>query len=135
MRTTTFVRMYQLLAITLLVAAPASAQVYGLAPAEKSAVIDAASRRSDSDNPALLPALPQDRRPHGEIGAMIGTGGARGIYGSIDAPLGNSGSAAFAFSHTRIPGIDRYRSQGPGFLGRNALDRQNFGFKRHQPDF
>ena len=130
----TFDRMVRLFTLVLLAAAPASAQVYGLSPTEKSAAIEAASRRPDADDPALLPALTQDRRPHGEVGAMIGTGGARGIYGVIGVPLGDTGSATFAFSNTRLPGFYGNPLQG-GFLGRRNLAQQNFGFGFNQPVF
>ena len=89
----------------LCIAAPASAQVYSLSPAEKSAAIEAASQRLDADDPALLPALPQDRHLHGTFGAMIGTGGSRGIHGIVGIPLGETGSATLAFSQTRLPGL------------------------------
>lgn len=89
----------------LIVAVPASAQVYSLSPAEKSAAIEAASQRPDADDPALLPALPQDRRLHGEFGAMIGTGGARGIYGTVGVALGDTGHATFGVSHIRLPSL------------------------------
>ena len=117
----TAVLMKRWLIIVLAVAAPASAQVYGLSPAAKSAAIEAASQRPDADNPALLPALTQDHRPHGEIGVMIGTGGARGIYGAIGVPLGDSGSAALSFSQDRSP---RFYGDGPFDVA-----RQSFGMR------
>jgi hypothetical protein len=125
--------MLRVIAISLVVAAPASAQVYGLSPAEKSAAIEAASRRPDADNPALLPALTQDRRPHGEVGVMIGSGGARGIYGVVGVPVGDNGSATFAFSDTRLPAFYGYQPQGGGFLGRRDFARQTVGFGFRQP--
>src|SRR3569623_472390 len=42
-----------------------------------------------------------DRRIHGEIGAMIGTNGTRGIYGVAEIPLGNNGSAIVSYENTR----------------------------------
>jgi hypothetical protein len=97
-------------------AGPPAPTLYGLTEAEKSQVLESASRRPDADNPALLPALPQDRRMHGEVGAMIGTGGARGVYGIVGVPLGETGSATFAFSETRLP----------GFFGYGPSDRRGF---------
>ncbi len=123
------------LTLALLIAAPASAQLYGLSPAEKAAAIEAASRRSDADNPALLPAFTEDRRPHGEVGVMIGSGGARGIYGIVGVPVGDSGSATFAFSDTRLPGFYGYRSPGGGFLGRRNFAQQSLGFGFSQPNW
>ena len=38
---------------------------------------------------------------HGEVGAMIGTNGARGIYGVAAIPLGNNGSAVVSFEDTQ----------------------------------
>lgn len=127
--------MKTLIASALLVGAMASGAaaetVHSLTPAEKAAVLESASRRPDADNPALLPALPQDRRVHGEIGAMIGTGGARGIYGIVGVPLGDTGSATFAYSNTRLPGFYGY---GP-FGGRGAYAGSNFGLHLQQPNW
>lgn len=126
--------MFRCFALALLVAAPVSAQVYGLSPVEKSAAIETASQRPDADNPALLPALTEDRRPHGEVGAMIGTGGARGVYGIVGVPVGETGSATFAFSNSRLPGTYGYRPQG-GVLARRDSMQQGFGFGFNQPVF
>ena len=104
--------------------------VYALTPAQKAQVLESASLRPDADNPALLPALP-DRRPHGEVGVMVGTGGARGVYGVVGAPVGDSGSAVVAFSNNRLP-----RGHGRGFYGGGAFGvttQQDFGFGLRQP--
>jgi hypothetical protein len=121
--------MTRIIALALLIGTAAEAQVYSLSPAEKAATIEAASRRADADDPALLPARIEDRRPHGEVGAMIGTGGARGIYGVIGVPLGETGSASFAFSNTRLPGFYGY---GP-FDGRGVTAQGSFGLGLRQP--
>lgn len=42
-----------------------------------------------------------DRRIHGEIGAMIGTNGTRGVYGVAEIPLGDKGSAVVSFENSR----------------------------------
>ncbi|MES2043794.1 MAG: hypothetical protein V4475_07940 [Pseudomonadota bacterium] len=42
-----------------------------------------------------------DRRIHGEIGAMIGTNGTRGIYGVAEIPLGDRASAVLSFENSR----------------------------------
>lgn len=94
------------------VSGPPAPTVYGLTEAEKAQVLESASWRPDADNPALLPALPQDRRIHGEVGAMIGTGGARGIYGIVGVPIGETGSATFAYSDTRMPAFYGYGPYG-----------------------
>ncbi|WP_414901551.1 hypothetical protein ACMT1E_00620 [Sphingomonas flavalba] len=49
-----------------------------------------------------------DRRIHGEVGFMIGTGGARGVYGAAAIPLGDNAGAMISFSQQRY-GLPRYR--------------------------
>jgi hypothetical protein len=110
-------------------AGPSAPTVYGLTEAEKAQVLESASRRPDADNPALLPALPQDRRVHGEVGAMIGTGGARGVYGIVGVPLGETGSATFAFSDQRLPTFYGY---GP-FGRRGFTAGASFGAGLNRP--
>ncbi len=64
--------------------------------------------------PGLVPFLPDDvpllndRRPHGEVGMMIGTGGARGIYGVTSVPLGERGWASFGFENSQNLWPGRY---------------------------
>jgi len=41
------------------------------------------------------------RQIHGEMGMMVGTGGARGIYGAADVPLGENADAQLMFSSER----------------------------------
>ena len=102
----------------------AAPQVYRLSPAERDAVIAQAAQQPE--RPALLltpetgPAGPAglppsaardailgnslygerrtDNRPHGEVGMFVGSGGARGFFGTTAVPLGNNGSAQFSFS-------------------------------------
>ena len=112
----------------LLFAGPALAepQVYALSPAEAAAAKEAASHRTDTDTPALLPdperdrALAtslypteprRDRAVHGEVGMMIGSGGARGIYGAFGVPLGETGFASFSFENTQLPTNQGYFGQ------------------------
>lgn len=38
---------------------------------------------------------------HGEVGAMIGTGGARGVYGTAAVPLGENAGAIISFEKSR----------------------------------
>ena len=60
------------------------------------------SGKAESDARALPDGpLLNDRRPHGEVGVMIGTGGARGIYGVTSVPLGENGWATFGFENSR----------------------------------
>ena len=42
-----------------------------------------------------------DRRIHGEVGFMIGTNGARGMYGTAAIPLGDNAGAVVSFSNER----------------------------------
>ena len=46
----------------------------------------------------------RDKRLHGEVGMFIGTGGARGIYGSTTVPLGETGVAQFSFESSQFSG-------------------------------
>ena len=100
-------------------ATAAGPQVYRLTPAERDAAIAAAAQRPESPGGALLPDPERDRilgnslygnesvrdnKPHGEVGMFIGSGGARGIYGTTGIPLGNNGYAQFSFGTGRMPG-------------------------------
>ncbi len=91
----------------------AGAEVYRLTPAEIEATLAMAAARNTQSLPALSPAagaMPappaaiNDGRPHGEVGMMVGTGGARAVWGSTIVPLGRDGVAAFSFSTGRWPG-------------------------------
>ncbi len=44
-----------------------------------------------------------DRRPHGEVGMFVGSGGSRGVFGTIGMPLGDNGFASFSFDTGRYP--------------------------------
>lgn len=112
-------------------AAFAEPQVYRLSPAQVEAAKAAAALRPESPSPALLPptqlppallASPDrdnilgsslyggdrpDTKIHGEVGMFIGTGGARGLYGTTAVPLGENGMAQFSFSTSQFG--DQYR--------------------------
>ena len=90
-----------LIALALLAAAPASADpvTLSLTEAEKEALI-AGNTRRDLADPTATPRQ-TDRRPHGEVGVMVGTGGARGFYANTAVPLGENGWAAFSFENSR----------------------------------
>ena len=76
-----------------------ASQVYRLAPADiAQAQADGAARR-DIFDPSQWPSV-ADRRIHGEVSAFVGTGGARGVAGSATVPLGENGSASFAFENS-----------------------------------
>ena len=101
------------------VAAPAAAPgtVYRLSP-DEIAQIDPKPLAQDPklaydplfDRSLFAPgeAVRTDRRPHGEVGAFVGTGGARGIYGTTTVPVGENGSASFSFENSNY-GDRRYR--------------------------
>ena len=89
-------------------AAEAAPQVYRLAPDEIArAQADGAARR-DIFDPSQWPSV-ADRRVHGEVSAFVGTGGARGVAGSATVPLGDSGSASFAFENSDYGNRGYYR--------------------------
>ncbi len=127
--------------------ATAPTAVYRLSPADRDATIAAAALQPERPGSALLPpptttapanalapsaerdailshslyadnATAPDRRPHGEVGMFIGSGGSRGIFGTIGMPLGDNGFASFS--------VDPGRYQGFGlqpYGGRNGPRR------------
>lgn len=122
----------------LLLAAPALAQtqVYRLSPAQRDAAIEAGARAPETA--ALLPdparsrildtslypdggAL-RDRALHGEFGIYAGTGGTQGVFGTVVAPLGASGTARFSF--------DIGRGRVFGYPYGRPLGLQPFGLRR-----
>lgn len=88
-------------ALLLMASIPAYAEpvTLSLTEAEKEALI-AGKAADDLAMPADSPRL-IDRRPHGEVGVMIGTGGARGIYGVTSVPIGDNGWASFGFENSQ----------------------------------
>lgn len=92
------------LALSALLAASAGCAgetVVALSPEARTEILDAAANRP-SAGVGDIPINGLDRRVHGEVGMMIGTNGARGVSGSMAAPLGESGSVAIAFENTRF---------------------------------
>ncbi len=113
--------------------------VYRLSPADRDAAIAAAALQPERPGSALLPppATPPanalapsaerdailshslyaegetriDRRPHGEVGMFIGSGGSRGIFGTVGMPIGDNGFASFSFD------TGRYQGFGPNPYG------------------
>ncbi len=71
-----------------------------------------------------------DRKPHGEVGVAVGTGGYRSVYGRAEFPVGKNGRASLAFQDTRNGygyGYSRDWYGGPyggGPLGFGSLDRR-----------
>ncbi len=109
-------------AVALMAAGTASAQepagtVYRLSP-DEIARIDPRPAAQDPklaydplfDRSLFAPGdeVRTDRRPHGEVGAFVGSGGARGIYGTTTVPVGENGSASFSFENSNY-GDRRYR--------------------------
>lgn len=100
---TTMYRLAAAFAVTALVAGAAEAQVYRLSPEQiQQAQLEAANRSVADD--ALFLAPRNDGRIHGEVGAFVGTGGSRGIFGTVVTPLGENGSAAFSFEQSQYNG-------------------------------
>jgi hypothetical protein len=119
--------------------ATAPPTVYRLSPADRDAAIAAAALQPERLGSALLPppttapanALAPsaerdailshslyaenetriDRRPHGEVGMFIGSGGSRGIFGTVGMPIGDNGFASFSFD------TGRYQGFGPNPYG------------------
>ena len=83
------------------VLAQTAPQVYRLSPEE---VLRLQERTAGQPDDAAIDAFarPRDGKVHGEVGVGIGTGGYRSIYGAMDAPLGETGSASIAFESTRF---------------------------------
>ena len=131
-----------LIIVAVLLAGPvlaAEPEVYRLTPEQKEAAINSASRQPERAAPLLMPnpepgsagLLPSaerdailgnslygerrtDKKVHGEVGMFIGSGGARGIYGTTAMPLGENGVASFSFEHSRLPSWNRWNRLGTG---------------------
>jgi hypothetical protein len=118
-------------------------KIYRLALADRDAVIAAAALQPERAGSALLPPpaapanalapsaerdsilgnslyadIAPDRRPHGEIGMFVGSGGSRGIFGTVGMPLGDNGFASFSFDTGRYPLLS-----APPYRLRNAPRR------------
>ncbi|KKC24195.1 hypothetical protein [Sphingomonas sp. SRS2] len=85
--------------------AVAAETVVSLSPEAKEKVLEAAATRNAKaiGEPAIngaggLGAI------HGEVGMMIGTNGARGVFGSAVAPIGESATVGIAFENSRFGG-------------------------------
>lgn len=61
----------------------------------------AAGREAEAERPELALAEAAPRRVHGEVGAMIGSGDMSGIYGEVNAPLGEAGQLSLRFRQSR----------------------------------
>ena len=81
--------------------AHAEERVIALSPAEKEKLLNAAAERPRPVGDEL-PVNGLGRQVHGEVGMFVGTGGARGVYGSAVAPIGEKGQIAVAFENSRF---------------------------------
>ena len=84
-------------------AAPCAAQpgtVYRLTPGQIAQIAALPAGDPLFDRSLFEGDLPRDRQLHGEVGAFVGSGGARGVFGSAAMPLGDNGVAAFSFEHS-----------------------------------
>ena len=88
--------------VALLIASAAGAQetVVSLSPEAKEKILDeaAAGNASAIGEPTINGLR---RGIHGEVGMMIGTNGARGLYTSMDAPIGETGWVSLDAASTR----------------------------------
>ena len=89
-----------LVAIFAAPAAHAQETVVALSPADKDKLLNAAAARAQA--PPNEPAIYWGRRVHGEVGMFVGTGGARGVFGSAIMPVGDDGSVALAIETSRF---------------------------------
>ena len=103
--------MKRLAAIVVLFAAPVAADpvVHRLSPdAAAAAVAGGAERNRAAEALALdrdsLDGDAPARRVHGEVGFGLGTGGGREAFGTVVAPLGETGTAAFSYDYARDAG-------------------------------
>ncbi len=141
--------MLRTLVLAALAAAPALAndvepKTYSLTPAEREAAINSAAGKPETS--ALLPDPERDRilgnslysdntvpdrKPHGEISMFVGTGGARGIAGSIGMQLGDNGYGQFSFEQSQFSsrGYGYRPFTGAGFgLGFSSGSARPFGY-------
>jgi hypothetical protein len=85
-----------------LAAPPAGAsEIIRLTPEQSDQAIEAGAARNagrDAEPPELRGGRPQI---HGEVGMMVGSGGARGVYGTAGMPIGDDGFAAFSYENVR----------------------------------
>lgn len=91
-----------------------SGTLISLTPAQVEAAKEAAAERNLNRPAALDTNIVADRRPHGEVGIAVGTGGYRSIYGSTVMPLGKNGSFAFSFEKSQNDPYLYGYGYGPG---------------------
>ncbi len=82
-------------------AEPDTAQTVRLTP-EQIAKLQATGTEAKAQAAAgELPVNGIGRQIHGEVGAMIGTNGARGVFGTAAIPIGENGGAVVSFENSR----------------------------------
>lgn len=67
-------------------------------PRQDKAAADAAAAeaaKEESSGKSLIGPI------HGSVGAMIGTGGARAMYGTVDIPIGENGIVSLSYAEGR----------------------------------
>jgi hypothetical protein len=77
-------------------------QVLSLTPEEKAKLLDQHSEASVDAARAGLPGGGSGHGIHGELGAMIGTNGARGVFGTAAVPLGDNAGAVISFEKSHF---------------------------------
>ncbi|MEG3174810.1 hypothetical protein U1872_01100 [Sphingomonas sp. RB3P16] len=74
-----------------------------ISDAERAAILESATPESAALARGEDPGAERlGRGIHGEVGAMIGTGGARAIYGTAAIPLGDNAGAIVSFESSRF---------------------------------
>jgi hypothetical protein len=81
---------------------PQPGETLSLTPEEKARLLEQNTEDSVDAARAGLPSGGPHRQIHGEIGAMIGTNGARGIYGTAAVPLGDNAGAIISVEDSRF---------------------------------
>ena len=70
-----------------------------LSPAAKEKILnDAATRNASAIGDPAINGIGSGI--HGQVGMMVGTGGARGVFGSATAPVGENGWVSLAFENS-----------------------------------
>lgn len=81
----------------------AEPDVRRISDAERAAILDSATPESAALARGEDPASERlGRGIHGEVGVMIGTGGARALYGIAEIPLGDNAGAIVSFESSRF---------------------------------
>lgn len=80
---------------------PGDPNTLSLSDAQKQELLSHNTESSVDAARAGLGSGAPGRQIHGEIGAMIGTHGTRGIYGTAAVPLGDNAGATVSFEDSR----------------------------------